>query len=160
MTFMRLNPRAQPNADADRLSSAPGGPMNRNSAQSVALLAGVVFIAIGLLGFLPGTTTHYDSMSFAGHGSGAKLVGLFQVSILLNLADIGLGLAGIGLARTPRNARQYLLGGGVAYLALWALGIAQVGKWIPVNAADDWLHLGLGAGLIGLAFATSSPLRS
>ncbi|HWB21433.1 MAG TPA: DUF4383 domain-containing protein [Gaiellaceae bacterium] len=134
--------------------------MNRNSAQSVALLAGAALIAIGLLGFLPGTTTQYDSISFAGEGSGAKLVGLFQVSILLNLVQLLIGAAGIWLAKTTSGARQYLLGAGVAYLVLWALGIAQAGKWIPVNAADHWLHLGFGAGLIGLAFATSGSLRS
>jgi hypothetical protein len=43
---------------------------------------------------------------------------------------------------------------------LWVLGIVNGGKWIPVNAADDWLHLGLGVGLIGLGFATSGSMRT
>jgi hypothetical protein len=43
---------------------------------------------------------------------------------------------------------------------LWALGIVNGGNWMPVNAADDWLHLGLGVGLIGLAFATSGSART
>jgi hypothetical protein len=134
--------------------------MNRNPAQSVALLAGLVLIALGILGFIPGVTTNDGSMSFAGHGSGAKLIGVFQVSVLHNIVHILLGLAGVGLAKTASGARQYLTGGGIACLALWVLGIANVGKWIPVNAADDWLHLALGVGLIGLGFATSGSRRT
>lgn len=133
--------------------------MNRDSAQSIALLMGVVFIALGILGFIPGVTTDYG-MSFAGHGSGAKLVGLFQVSILHNLVHVLIGVAGLRLAKTTSGAHQYLTGSGIVCLALWVLGIVNGGKWIPVNAADDWLHLALGVGLIGLGFATSGSLRT
>jgi hypothetical protein len=130
--------------------------MNRNSAQSVGSVLGAVLVAIGLLGFLPGITTRYESMSFAGQGSSAKLVGLFQTSILLNLVVILVGVIGIWLAKTPAGARQFLVGGGVFCLVLWLLGIVNAGKWIPVNASDDWLYLGLGIAMIGLGFATST----
>jgi uncharacterized protein DUF4383 len=133
--------------------------MNRNPAQSVALLGGVVLIALGVLGFVPGVTTNEGSIAFAGHGSGAKLIGDFQVSILLGLAYIVIGAAGVALARTIDGARRYLTGGGALFLVLWALGLANAGKWIPVNAADDWLHLGLGVALLGLGFASSGSLR-
>ena len=134
--------------------------MNRTPTQSAALLAGLVLIALGILGFVPSMTTTDGSMPFAGHDSGAKLIGVFQVSVLDNLLHILLGLAGVALARTTSAARQYLLGGGVAFLVLWALGIANAGTWIPVNAADDWLHLAIGVALIGLGFATSGALRT
>ncbi len=134
--------------------------MNRNPAQSVATVVAVVFISVGLLGFIPAVTTHYESMSVAGHGSGAQLLGLFQVSILLNVVHVLFGAVGLGLARTMGGARQFLIGGGVVSLALWLLGMLNAGKWIPVNAADDWLHLGLGVGLIGLGFATNDSLRA
>jgi hypothetical protein len=133
--------------------------MNRNPAQSVALLGGVVLIALGVLGFIPGVTSNEGTIAFAGHGSGAKLIGDFQVSILLDLAYIVIGAAGVGLARTIDGARRYLPGGGAFFLVLWALGVASAGTWIPVNAADDWLHLGLGVASIGLGFATRGSLR-
>jgi hypothetical protein len=132
--------------------------MNRNSAQSVAMLVGVVFVAVGTLGLVPAVTTHYDSMSLAGRGSGSKLLGLFQLSILLDAFHILVGVAGVALANTVAGARRYLIGGGIVCLGVWALGIVNGGTWIPVNAADDWLHLGFGASLIGLGFATSRSI--
>jgi uncharacterized protein DUF4383 len=129
--------------------------MNRNPAQSAAVLLGLAFVALGILGFMPGVTTDYSSLAFAGESSQAKLAGLFQVSILYDIVHILIGVAGLGLAQTISGARRYLTGGGVLCLALWMLGIVNGGRWIPVNAGDDWLHLGLGVGLIGLGFATS-----
>jgi Domain of unknown function (DUF4383) len=132
--------------------------MNRNPAQSAATLTGLVLIALGILGFVPLITS--SSIAFAGEGSSAKLIGVFQVSDLQNVIHILLGLAGVALARTTPGARQYLLGGGIAFLVLWALGIVNAGKWIPVNAADDWLHLAIGVALIGLGFAASGESRA
>jgi hypothetical protein len=132
--------------------------MTRNPAQSAATLAGLVFIALGILGFVPSITT--NGIAFAGQGSGAKLIGVFQVSDLQNLVYILLGLAGLAFAKATVGARQYLLGGGVAFLVLWVLGIANAGKWIPVNVADDWLHLAIGIALIGLGFAASRESRA
>jgi hypothetical protein len=135
--------------------------MNRSSAQSAALLLGAVLVAFGILGFVPAITIQTGSgISFAGHGSSAWLIGEFQVSILLNIVYILLGGVGLWLVTSSSGAYLFLLGGGLACLVLWLLGIGKVGKWIPVNAADDWLNLGLGAGLVGLAFATSGSLRA
>jgi len=125
---------------------------DRTPIQSVAALVGVVFIVVGVLGFVPGVTTHYGDLSFAGHDSGAKLLGLFQVSVLHNLVHLLFGIVGLVLAKTIDGARNYLRIGGVVYLALWVLGVVGGGDWIPANTADNWLHLGLGIGLIGLGF--------
>jgi hypothetical protein len=115
---------------------------------------------VGVLGFVPGITTHYGDLSFAGHDSGAKLLGIFQVSILHNLVHVAFGLVGLGLAKTVDGARNFLVGGGVVYLALWVLGVVGAGSWIPFNTADNWLHLILGVGMIGLGFlASRQPVR-
>lgn len=130
--------------------------------QSVAALVGVVFVLLGILGFVPGFTTHYGDLGFAGHDSGAKLLGIFQVSVLLNLAHLLFGIAGLVLARTAHGARTYLVGGGAVYLALWLIGLFGAGDWIPVNAADNWLHFALGLAMIalGLVFARGPARRS
>lgn len=125
---------------------------DRTPIQSVAALVGVVFMVVGILGFVPGVTTHYGDLSFAGHDSSAKLLGIFQVSVLHNLVHLLFGVVGLVLAKTIDGARNYLRVGGVAYLALWVLGVVGGGDWIPANTADNWLHLGLGVGLIGLGF--------
>src|SRR5881275_1472789 len=112
----------------------------RSTVQTLALVVGVVFLLVGILGFIPGITTHYGDMSFAGHGSGAKLLGIFQVSILHNIVHLLFGIVGIALAKTWDGARNFLIGGGVVYLLLWLLGIIGAGDWIPANTADNWLH--------------------
>jgi hypothetical protein len=128
---------------------------DRTPVQSLAALVGAVFLLIGVLGFIPGITTHYSDVTFAGEGSDAKLLGIFQVSILHNIVHLLFGIAGLGLARTWEGARLFLLGGGVVYLALWVLGIVGGADWIPTNNADDWLHFVLGVGMIALGFVTT-----
>ncbi len=108
---------------------------------------------MGILGFVPGVTSHYGDLSFAGHASGAKLLGLFQVSILHNLFHLLFGVVGVVLARTAEGAATFLTGGGIVYLALWVLGAVGVAGWLPANTADNWLHFLLGIGLLGLGFA-------
>jgi hypothetical protein len=122
------------------------------------MIVGVVFVLVGILGFIPGITTHYGDLSFAGHGSGAKLLGIFQVSILHNIVHLLFGLAGVAAGRSASSAaRSYLVGGGVIYLVLWIYGLvidkASSANFVPVNNADNWLHLLLGVGMIALGLA-------
>ena len=132
----------------------------RTPIQSVAALVGIVFLAVGILGFIPGITTHYGDLSFAGHDSGAKLLGIFQVSVLHNIVHLLFGVAGLVLAKSAEGARTFLVGGGAVYLVLWVLGLASAGDWIPVNTADNWLHFALGIGMIGLGYAAArAPAR-
>ena len=120
----------------------------------VAAFAGVVFLVVGLLGFVPGVTTHYGDLSFAGHDSGAKLLGTFQVSVLQNIVHLLFGIVGLVLARTADGAQTFLTGGGIVYLALWVVAVVGAEDWLPANTADNWLHFLLGIGMIGLGFVT------
>ena len=45
------------------------------------------------------------------------------------------------------------------YLGLFLLGIVGAGDWIPADDADNWLHLVLGAGMIGLGVITTRESR-
>jgi hypothetical protein len=124
-----------------------------------------VFLLVGALGFVPGITTSYDRMAFAGHGSEALLLGLFQVSVLHNLVHLAYGLAGIAMARSVTGARNYLLWGGAVYAVLWVYGLLvghdSAVNFVPLNTADDWLHLGLAVGMIGLGvLLTRNTVRS
>jgi len=139
--------------------------MTATPVQKAAAAVGIVFLAVGVLGFIPGITTDFDTMKFAGHESEAKLLGLFQVSILHNIVHLLFGVAGLALARTWSGARNYLIGGGVIYLVLWIYGLLvsenSSANFVPLNAADDWLHLVLGLGMIGLGVAlTRSTART
>lgn len=141
--------------------------MNRSAAQSLASFVGVAFLVVGILGFVPGVTTHYDKLRFAGHRSGAELLGIFDVSILHNLLHLALGVAGLWLGRTLVGARVYLVGGGLLYLALWLYGLSvnrdSSANFIPLDSAGDWLHFALGLAMVvgglvtGAGRARSAP---
>jgi hypothetical protein len=120
------------------------------SAQPLAALAGVVFLLVGVLGLVPGITTHYGGMSLAGRGSDARLLGVFQVSLLHDAVHVAFGVGGLVLAKTAEGAHRFLLGGGIAFLALWLLGLGGAASWLPANAADNWLHFAFGAALLVL----------
>lgn len=128
------------------------------AVQGAALLVACVFLVVGLGGFIPGVTTDYGLLRWAGHQPGAKLFGVFAVSGLHNVVHLTFGVVGLMLTRSYAEARAYLLGGGLAYLVLWVGSIfiehseANIG---PVSGADHWLHFGLGGAmvLLGLTLA-------
>ncbi|MET9543744.1 DUF4383 domain-containing protein [Streptomyces sp. NPDC006627] len=126
----------------------------RTPVQQAALLVGAVFLLVGVLGFIPGITTDYDTMKFASHDSGAELLGIFQTSILHNLVHLAFGVAGVAMARSAAGARTFLLVGGAVYLVLWLYGLIidhhSSANFVPLNNADDWLHFVLGLGMIAL----------
>ncbi|SDR95671.1 DUF4383 domain-containing protein [Microlunatus soli] len=132
----------------------PGSSSASTTVQKAAVAVGLVFLLVGVLGFVPGITTNYGAMSFASHMSQAKLLGLFQVSVLHNVVHLLFGMAGLFAARGPRSARLYFLISGAVYLVLFIYGIVVVGtamssmaNFVPVNGADNWLHLVLGGGM-------------
>jgi uncharacterized protein DUF4383 len=126
----------------------------RTPVQTAALVVGVVFLAVGILGFVPGITSDYSDLAAAGHDSEAMLLGVFQVSVLHNVVHLLFGVAGIAMARSAPSARAYLVVGGVVYLVLFAYGLlvekGSTADFVPLNTADDWLHLVLGVAMIGL----------
>jgi arginine exporter protein ArgO len=131
----------------------------RSLVTTAAKVVGAVFLLVGILGFIPGITSNYSSLSFAGHMSEAKLLGIFQVSILHNIVHLLFGIAGIAMAKRADSARTYLVGGGIIYLVLWIYGLVtsdqSSANFVPVNTADDWLHLVLGLGMIALGVVLS-----
>ncbi|WP_329109969.1 DUF4383 domain-containing protein [Micromonospora sp. NBC_01699] len=147
-----------------RAPSGAAGPAATGSSRPAlvriaAATVAAAFLLIGVLGFIPGVTTGYDRLGFAGHTSGAQLFGVFQVSVLHNLVHLAFGLAGLALARTVAGSRGFLVGGGAIYLLLWlyglVLGHGTTVNFLPLNRADDWLHLGLGLAMIGLGLLTT-----
>jgi Domain of unknown function (DUF4383) len=137
-----------------------GGLMSnqRSLAQTLALLFGVAFLGAGVLGFIPGITTNLGDIQFAGSDSPAELLGIFQVSILHNIVHLLFGIAGIALSRSWESARTYLLGSGVIYLVLFVYGLlvsaGSSANFVPINMADDWLHLALGVTMLGSWYLT------
>jgi Domain of unknown function (DUF4383) len=125
---------------------------DKTLAQRLAFLFGVAFLLVGILGFVPGITVNYDDLKFAGEESDAELLGLFQVSILHNIAHLLFGI-GILAARRHRTALQYLLAAGILYVVLFVYGLIASEKgsenFLPTNNGDDVLHAALALALLG-----------
>ncbi|PRX44592.1 uncharacterized protein DUF4383 [Prauserella shujinwangii] len=131
--------------------------------QRVAALVGAVFLVVGVLGFIPGVTTNYDQLEWAGPDADAMLFGVFAVSILHNLVHLAFGVLGLAAAMSAAMSRIFLLVGGLVYLILTAYGVwvdlSSDANFIPVNTPDNWLHLGLGVGMIAAALVATAIER-
>lgn len=139
--------------------SAPnrsGTVAGRSAIQIVALIYGIVFLLVGIAGFIPGLTQNLGDLQFAGHEGHAMLLGIFHVSILHNIVHLLFGVAGVALARTSASARHFLLWGGIIYLGLWVYGLIidfdSAANFVPLSDANNWLHLGLGVTMVALSF--------
>jgi hypothetical protein len=141
------------------MTTRPHATNARSLVRTAAVAVAITFLLVGILGFIPGITTDYSTMTFAGHESDAKLLGVFQVSVLHNIVHLLFGAAGLALARTASGARSYLIGGGAVYLVLWLYGLVidhdSAANFVPVNGADNWLHFFLGVGMIALGLITT-----
>ena len=127
------------------------------AARALTLIAGVAFLVVGVVGFI--VTGFRD---FASHDSGHSLLGL-ELNGLHNTAHVVFGIAGVLLWRTVRGARAFAAILILGYAAVLAFGIVAEGEdWnvLSINAADNWLHLGLivvGAVIAGLFYRASHP---
>ena len=155
-TLPRTGPKAGPaKAPKPTKASKLAGLAQRSSlAQLFAGVLGAVFVAVGVLGFIPGIVSMFGELTFVGPDSEAQLLGLFDVSVAHNIVHI---LFGVGLlaARSVVWSLRYLVLGGAAYLAVFVYGLLVVGSdsainFLPVNAADNVLHLALGVTMVAL----------
>jgi len=124
-----------------------------SSIQKVALVVGIVFLLVGIAGFVPGLTS--GDLGGAGHHSMAMLLGIFQVSVLHNIVHLLFGVVGLLAANRATGSRMYLVIGGVVYFVLWVYGLFTAGtmsgaNFVPLNRADNWLHLVLAIGMVAL----------
>lgn len=115
--------------------------------QTIAWVFAVVFVGVGVLGFVPGVTT-----------ADGLLLGIFQVDALHNIVHIASGLAAAAAVMiSAAYTRLYFQVFGVVYAVVTVVGFAQgdtVLGLISVNMADHILHLVIAAALLYLGFGT------
>lgn len=140
-------------------------PHQRDTVLAVsAVLVGGAFLVLGVLGFVAPAVEDDGALRAAGHHSEALLLGVFQVSVLHNVLHLVFGVLGIAASPRGRWAVTYLVGGGVAYLALALYGLlvhdAEGANVVPLNAADNWLHLALGVAMVVLGLVGRRTWRA
>lgn len=143
---------------------APGSKVRygyaKGPAQVAALVVALIFLLLGILGFIPGVTQHLGDITFGGPYSGAMLFGVFQTSVLRNLVWILIGLAGLGAPRTRGGATKYIAGAAMFSFVLWLYGVLFgnsdfAGNIFPSNLADFALDFCLGLAFLLTAVGTS-----
>jgi hypothetical protein len=127
---------------------APGVHFGRQDIQNVAMGVGILMMLVGVLGFIPGITMQYGELRFLGPDSHAMFLGLFQVSMLLNIVQLAIGAIGWAMSRTSRGARNFLLGFGALYILLsiygLSVGVESAANFLALNTSDNWTHMVLG----------------
>jgi hypothetical protein len=110
--------------------------MSRSAALKISLGLGIAYLAIGVLGFIPGVT---QLSSAPGQG---LLLGIFAVNTIHNLAHLVLGAALVWAATTGDNVRLVNRGlaGVFAILVVGSL-IAPIVEGVAINPPDTGLHL-------------------
>lgn len=107
---------------------------------------GIVFMAVGVLGFVPGLKSPPPVMAphLAVDGGFGLLLGLFPVNWLHNIVHLGIGIAGWGASRTMADARSFARGLAIFYGGLAVMGLIPVLNTtfglIPLFSHDVWLH--------------------
>jgi hypothetical protein len=112
------------------------------TAKTAALIIGIVFIAVGILGFIPNPLV--------------SPTGIFAVNTAHNLVHLVSGIAILAGAYTGIGAALTLKVFGVIYGLVAILGLVMGGGMllglIHVNTADHWLHVVLSAVILAAGF--------
>ena len=115
-------------------AARPAASHHRTPIEIASMAVGAVFLLVGLLGFIPGITM--------------GPLGAYNIVHLL------FGVAGLAMGRSVSGARAFLVWGGAIYLVLFVYGLIFGGptpaNFVPMNMADNFLHLVLGIGMLAL----------
>ena len=123
-------------------------------AQRLAQIFGWGFIVVGIAGFFASGL----SMT-ADHTLAPRLLGIFPVNLVHNLVHLLLGAWGVASSRSLGATRAFLMGAGVLYLVLAALGYVAPDGFglVPLGGPDIGLHLFLGLGLLAARALARGP---
>jgi hypothetical protein len=121
--------------------------------KTAAVLFGVVFLLIGILGFVPAVTK--DQM----------LLGIFHVNAAHNCVHLLSGVVALFAGMTSAGASRWyfrifgLVYGLVAVMGFF-VGDGMLLGLISNNTADTWLHVGIAAVSLILGFMPASAERT
>lgn len=120
-------------------------------AKTLAIVFGIVFVLVGLLGFVPNPIV------------GAN--GIFVTNTLHDLVHLLFGIILLLVAfMAPMKSALWLKILGIVYLLLAVIGFVLVPSGGPLlglvdtNMADHWLHVVLGVVLLAAGFAPNQDM--
>ena len=127
------------------------------STKTAALVIGVIFILVGILGFVDNPVI------------GTSENAIFHADKVHNMVHIISGALFVLIAMAaPAYAGTFLIIFGIVYLAIGVIGLMNMGNegmgvvlgFLHVNAADNYLHIVLGIVILLAGLATRKvPIR-
>jgi hypothetical protein len=121
------------------------------SIRTFAPIYGLVFLAAGIAGFIPGLVTPHDAVEhqLAIEQGAGDLLGLFPVNVLHNLVHVLFGVWGLAVYRNAQAAIAYARTVAAVYAVFVIMGfipgLDTVFGLVPLHGNDIWLHALLAA---------------
>jgi hypothetical protein len=142
----------------------------RMATRRFALIMGIIFLLVGVMGFIPQLLVSPADHPHGQHGVTVNqfegyLLGLFHVNILHSLVHVLFGIMGIAMARRWDSARSYARIVAISYGLLTIMGLIPglntVFGLIPIHGHDVWLHavIALAAAYFGFAVHSTADDR-
>ncbi len=117
------------------------------STRTFALIFGIVFLAVGALGFVPSMVEPLHPGHPTVDPEGGLLLGLFPINLYHNIVHIIFGLWGLAASRSLGGSVGYARGVAIIYAVLTVLGLVPslntLGGMVPLYQNDVWLHAAL-----------------
>jgi Domain of unknown function (DUF4383) len=116
------------------------------SVRNFALIAGIVYIVVGVLGFVPAllSSPPPGAPSLRVPAEYGYLFGLFPVNVLHSLVHVAIGIWGVIAWRTLGAARTFAASVAIIFAVLTILGLIPRANTLfgilPLFSHDIWLH--------------------
>ena len=121
------------------------------STRTFALIFGIVFLAVGVAGFIPGLVQPHgaDHPDLAVDAFRGDLLGLFPVNVLHSAVHVLFGVWGLLAYKSLGASKTYAKGVAIIYAVLTILGFIPALNTglglVPLYGNNIWLHALLGA---------------
>lgn len=114
----------------------------------ITLIFGIVFIVVGIIGFIPGITTR-----------DGYLLGLFEVNWVHNLVHLVTGIIALLVCGKDEYAKLFFQVFGIIYAAVTVLGFVFAGNLLimHVNMWDNFLHLVIAVFALYMGYGFKEP---
>ncbi|MGQ0558342.1 MAG: DUF4383 domain-containing protein [Sphingosinicella sp.] len=114
------------------------------NSRTFALVFGIVFLILGILGFVPGMVQELHPGHPQAMGTTGSLLGLFPVNELHSVVHLVFGLWGLAVYRSAGGSVTYARVVAVIYAVLTVAGLlpqlnTAMGL-VPLYGNDVWLH--------------------
>jgi hypothetical protein len=108
-------------------------------AKTLALIFGIVYVLIGILGFFPAVGGTFSQTP-------STLFGYVQTNLVHNIVHLIIGFAGLGAAGDDERAVMFCRWFGVILIVLGLLGyvIPNGFNIVPLGGYDIYIHLASG----------------